>query len=144
MCYNKAYYSKRGHHPRHGYGPMYRKFKGGRGFGHAWSYPPVNVKELDDSYELHVYAAGYTKSDFKVNLKDDTLTIAVDNQDQDIVDSPNWRRQEFKAPGFERHFDLNEKIDREAISATYTDGILVVTLPKLAGFETTSQDISVG
>ena len=106
-----------------------------------WNTPPVNVKEHDDSYELYVYAAGYTKEDFQVNLKDNTLVIAIENKD--VVDSPNWRRQEFYAQGFERHFELNEKIDKEAISAKYENGVLTLTLPKLDGFETFRKDIEI-
>jgi HSP20 family protein len=140
MCKSRAYYSHGGHHPKWGHGHRHRNYRG-RHFGMLWNTPPVNVKELDDSYELHVYAAGYAKEDFQVNLKDNKLVIAVDNKD--VVDSPNWRRQEFYAQGFERHFDLNEKIDKEAISAKYVDGVLIVTLPKLAGFESSSQDIAV-
>ena len=34
-------------------------------FANAWGYPPVNVEELDDRYEILLYAAGYAKSDFK-------------------------------------------------------------------------------
>ena len=140
MCKSRAYYSHRGHHPKWGYGHKHRNYSR-RHFGMLWNTPPVNVKEHDDSYELYVYAAGYAKEDFQVNLKDNTLVIKVDNKD--VVDSPNWRRQEFYAQGFERHFELNEKIDKEAISAKYVDGVLIVALPKLAGFESSSQDITV-
>lgn len=140
MCHSKSYYSQRAHHPRWGHGSRHKHFKS-RYFGAAWNNPPVNVKELEDCYEVYVYAAGYTKEDFQVKLSDNTLLIAVENQD--TVDSPNWRRQEFFASGFERRFELNEKIDKEAINAKYKEGVLIVTLPKLAGFETTNQDIAV-
>ena len=143
MCYRKAYHSRRAQHPKHGCGHMHKRFSNRR-FGTGWgSYPPVNVKELDDRYELYVYASGFSKEDFQVKLKDNTLVIAVDKPDNDIVDSPNWRRKEFSPHGFKRHFELNEKIDKEAITAQYADGVLVVSLPKLAGFETSRQDIPI-
>ena len=147
MCHHKAYHSKWGRHHRHKHGcgrgyHRYKKFMDSR-FGMGWMYPPVNVKELDDRYELFVYAPGYAKEDFQVKLKDNTLIIAVDREGNEVVDSPNWRRKEFNPREFRRHFELNEKIDKAAISAQYNDGVLLVTLPKLEGFETSRQDIIV-
>ena len=141
MCYRKAYHSKWGHHPMHKYGKMARKMaaKGFRPFG----FPPVNVKELDDTYELHVFAPGYEKGDFQVNLKDRTLIIEVDKKQEEIVDSPNWRRKEYSPRSFRRLFELNKKIDIEAIAAEYKDGILLVKLPKLPGMETVTNEIVV-
>ena len=142
MCRGKAYHGKWGHHPRHHYARKARKHWQEQ-YRARWNVPPVNVKELDDRFELHVFAAGYEKNDFQVQVSDHILRIKVQKQESEIVESPNWRRQEFKADGFERRFELNEKVDKEAITAEYKDGILKVTLPKLAGFETNRQDIIV-
>ena len=138
MCYKKAYHHGWGH-PKNKFRKMAGHYARHR-YGHAW-FPPVNVKELEDSYELWVYAPGYEKSDFQVNLQDDTLIIEVTKK-EGIVDGP-WRRQEFKARPFKRQFELNEKIDREGIAAKYSDGILVITLAKLPGFETVTSEITI-
>lgn len=107
------------------------------------SQPPVNVEELDDSYELNVFAAGYAKKDFDVKIQNETLMISAKKSDADEAEIGNWRRKEFGAYGFERHFILNEKVDKEAINAKYTDGVLKVTLKKLAGFETRRSEIKI-
>jgi HSP20 family protein len=112
-------------------------------FANAWGYPPVNVEEFDDRYEIKLYAAGYAKSDFKVNLKDDTLTIAVERPENEWTDWANLDWQKFTPGGFERRFKLNEKIDKASITAKYEEGVLTVTLQKLPGFETSRQDIEV-
>lgn len=149
MCYRKSSHPQWGmdreksmhfgHFGRHFGGQMTRHPRAG-GF-----FPPVNVLEADDKYELYVYAPGLAKSDFNINLRDDVLTIAVHKKDgSDLVESPHWRRQEYRpTDGFERSFVLNEKVDTANISAAYADGVLVVTLPKLPGTETKRQDVYV-
>jgi len=139
MCRGKAYYRNRGHHPRHQHGHRARHWKA----VWAWNTPPVNVKEQDDQYELLVYAAGYEKTDFQVQVNDHILVVKVEKKESDIVDSPNWRRQEFYANGFERRFELNEKINKDGIRAAYKEGVLHIVLPKLEGFENKRQDIVV-
>lgn len=144
MCGRQAYHSghwAKHHHYGKGYGHPARKFW--KKMARAFNYPPVNVQELDDRFELLVYAAGYNKSDFQLKLKDDLLIISAEKQKNDDGTATNWRRKEFYAGGFERQFELSEKIDKAGIAAKYTDGVLVVTLPKLEGFETKSQDIFV-
>lgn len=113
-------------------------------FAHLWNHPPVNVKEYSDRYELLLYASGYEKSDFHVSLKNNTLVITVNKTSlEQEGDDWTWRRQEFKADAFERHFELSEKVDKEAISAKYHDGVLTVSIPLLEGFESVKQDIDI-
>ncbi len=140
MCYHKGYHQKWGGHHNHRFRHAGRE-KWARKFQQMWQQPPVNVREIDDAYELYVYASGYVKNDFIVKMKDDILVIAV--KEPELVEDAGWSRQEFTPAGFERRFELNEKIDKDAISAKYEDGILKVTLPKLAGFESTTSEIEV-
>ena len=138
MCYKSGYHSHwGGHHHKH-----FRKQarKRWRQRMAAWWMPPVNIEEQDDHYTIYLYAAGYAKEDFQVRLEDDTLLIAVDKGTSNDI---KWRKQEFYAPGFERYFELNDKVDREKISAKYEEGILKVTLPKLEGAQTVHQDIDI-
>ena len=134
MC-NRAYHS----HWRKQQAKKWFKHK----FASAWNQPAVNVKEFDDKYELLVYASGYTKGDFQVSLKDNTLVVGVKQKAQAEGENWHWRRQEFRAQGFERQFELNDKVDKEAIGAKYEEGILHVTLPKKEGHETSRQDIDI-
>ena len=102
------------------------------------------MEELDDRYEIIVYAAGYDKSEFSISLTDDTLIVQADRPSQaEEAPETSWRRLEFHPVGFQRYFELNEKIEREAISAQYADGVLKITLSKKPGSETFRQEIEV-
>ena len=138
MCYKAAHSTHWGkHHPRH-----HAKKRRRHHMGH-WGYPPANVEELDDRYEIRIFAAGYEKSDFQVGLQDNDLLISVKKSYSEEEQATNERRRGFIPGNFERHFQLNEKIDKNGISAKYEAGILTVALPKREGFETIRQDIDI-
>ncbi|NET33646.1 MAG: Hsp20/alpha crystallin family protein [Cyanothece sp. SIO1E1] len=135
MCYKAAHHPHWKKHYHHAKRRHHRRMA-------RWAYPPASIEELDDRYEILIYAAGYEKSDFQVGLEDDHLLIKVKKESSDeIVDD---RRVRGYTPGsFERHFTLNPKIDREGLSAKYEEGILTVILPKKEGSETFRQDIEI-
>ena len=106
----------------------------------SFNNPPANVQELDDKYELHLYAPGFEKSDFLIALIDQNLSISVEKIKEA---QQNWKRQEYIPKGFVRQFELNEKIERSSIAAKYENGVLIISLPKGVGFETERQEIEI-
>ena len=142
MCYKTADHRHRGR-PHHRHGGKRHGWKSQ--MAAAFGYPPVNVKEADDHYEIRLYAAGYEKKDFKVTLEDNILLVAVEKEGQE----PNReghrrrRRMDFQPGNFKRHFELNEKIDKASIRAKYENGVLLLTLQKVAGKETFRQEIEI-
>lgn len=109
-------------------------------FQASLNYPPANVRELDDKYELHLFAPGYEKSDFIIALIDNRLSVTVKEKDQQ---DGNWKRKEFSQREFVRQFELSEKVDKAAIIAKYEKGVLILSLPKLEEFETSRQEIKI-
>ncbi len=140
MCYRGSHHWKgSGHH--HGFKHFGKRFHAHR-FRGGWNYPPVNVEEFNDKYEVYVYASGFSKKDFVVAVKDNVLVISAEKAATE-QEGQNWKRQEFVTDHFKRRFELDEKVDKEKITAQYQDGVLQITLPKLEGFESVSYDISV-
>lgn len=133
----KSHHAKHGHYSPGGFGRWGKH----QNFRSGGNYPPVNVEELDDRYELFLYAAGFSKSDFQISLVDNILTVKVKNQENQ--EEKNWSRQEFSSKGFERKFELNEKIDSDKIEAKYTNGVLQLTLAKIEGSETIRTEIDI-
>lgn len=141
MC-NRAYYKNWKQHSgaKGHYGHPAKKYWKER-FKAAFNSPPVNVEEDDDKYILHLYAPGYEKSDFLIATIDKTLKISVEKIENE--EKTQWRRQEYAPKGFTRQFELNDKVDTSAITAKYENGVLIVSLPKLEGFETSRQEIQI-
>ena len=99
-------------------------------FINKFAAPAVNVKEEDDRYELHLFAAGFTKDAFEISLTDNILTISGKTKEEEDNNTNSWRRQEFTARDFERKFELNDKVNTDEIAAEYNNGVLVVSAPK--------------
>jgi HSP20 family protein len=94
--------------------------------------PAVNIDEHDDDIVIEVAAPGMRKNDFKLEIEDNQLRISYEKerkQEEGKKNSNQWRR-EFSYQSFERNFSLPAMVDSEKIQATYTDGILKITVPK--------------
>jgi HSP20 family protein len=145
MCYKQAFHhsgmSRHSNFHRYAEHPFKHFFKHQtRSYGET---PPANVEELDERYILTIYAPGFDKGDFEIRVKDDTLIINGKVAGRESEDLHRWRRREFIATPFERYFQMNEKVDKEAINAKYEDGLLTIELPKLEGFISQSQQIEI-
>jgi HSP20 family protein len=95
--------------------------------------PAVNIKERDKSFELDLAVPGMDKKDFKIELKDGSITISAkhENKVEETNEKERYSRREFSYQSFSRSFVLAEDlVDTEAINAKYENGILNVSIPK--------------
>jgi HSP20 family protein len=95
--------------------------------------PAVNVMETNDDFRIEVAAPGMKRSDFKVELDNNVLTISSEREDksEEKDSNGNYTRREFSYQSFQRSFSLPEnKVLGDKITARYADGILHVTVPK--------------
>lgn len=126
-------------------GSMFGRHMGGS------NQPPINIEETDDNYVISLFAAGLSKERVTLTVKDDVLRIAYPGADagttQETASGPantgSYTYQEYSQRAFERAFRLNDKVLTDQISATYTDGILRVTLPKNPATNVPAQTITV-
>lgn len=95
----------------------------------AVSRPAVNILESDSDFRLEVAAPGLEKSDFKVAVNKDILSISAEKPAKD-EEGANILRREFSFLNFQRGFRLPNTVDVSGIQAAYHNGILTVTLPK--------------
>lgn len=107
-------------------------------------FPPVNIVERPGEYELHVAAPGFKKEDFNVSIDQRMLTISTEKKEDTQVQNENKMiRREFSYRAFKRSFTLNEKINSEAISAKYENGILTLILPKKEEVKQSAREINI-
>lgn len=99
----------------------------------------VNIYKTDSSYEMLVFAPGRIKENFHIDVKGNELTVSYTPPEG--FPRPNWVLREYSRGGFVRTFTLNESIDTAAIGAKYTDGVLQISLPILAGKENEKKEI---
>lgn len=92
--------------------------------------PAVNIKENKDNYEISVAAPGLNKEDFRVNVKDNMLTISSEKEDEKEDKGDEFTRREFSYSSFNRTFTLPDSVKQDKIEARYEDGILKIDIPK--------------
>jgi len=95
------------------------------------SLPAVNVKETNDEFVIELAAPGMEKKDFKINFKNNVITISSERENEKEEKRENYTRKEFSYQSFQRSFTVPENaIMSDKIGASYNNGILQVTLPK--------------
>jgi HSP20 family protein len=99
-----------------------------------YSVPAVNILSNEANFTIEVAAPGLQKEDFKIEVKNNHLTIWTEVKKQE--DSKKYSRQEFGFGNFKRSFTLPEIVDSENITAKYTDGVLYIAIPKLEKVKT--------
>lgn len=93
--------------------------------------PAVNIKENDESFLIEVAAPGMNRENFTVNLDGDQLLITSELKEEKDESITNYSRREFSYQSFQRSFTIPQSaVDGDKISAKYTDGILLIHLPK--------------
>lgn len=101
--------------------------------------PAVNVKENKDEYEMQLAAPGLKKEYCRVSIDDEgNLNVKIENKFENKEENKkdekkeHYLRREFSYSNYEQSYTLPEDVDKEKISAKVEDGILNITLPKLA------------
>lgn len=106
-------------------------------------FPPVNIIDTPTTYQLEIAAPGFEKTDFKVNLESNVLTISTEKKEEKTSEADKVIRKEFSYKAFKRSFTLDEKIDSENISAKYENGILKLELPKKEVVKAGAKEINI-
>lgn len=108
--------------------------------GRSRSTFPVNFELLDDSYRIAALI-GAPKDNVKLSVKDEYLVISADQVSID-KDSKMILR-EFGNASITRSIALPSDSNIGQIDADYSDGILTVTIPRLAGSNAEEQEIKI-
>ena len=109
------------------------------GFIRSMQRAAVNIHKTDSSYEMLVFAPGRIKENFHIDVKGNELTVSYTPPEG--FQKPNWVLREYSRGGFVRTFTLNESIDTANIAAKYTEGVLQISLPIIAGKENEKKEI---
>lgn len=99
-------------------------------YNEGLSLPKVNIKETTDAYTIEMAVPGFKKSDFKLQIDHQVLSVATEQKEENEVQHKNYTRREFGFASFKRTFNLPESVNDAKIEASYTDGILTINLPK--------------
>ena len=93
--------------------------------------PAVDVLEHEDQYIVRVELPGIDKNDVKITVHKDVLTIRGEKRKTQETKKENYHRLERTFGSFQRSFALPSSILSDKIEASYENGVLSVSLPKV-------------
>ncbi len=105
--------------------------------------PAINVMEREKEYKLELAAPGLQKSDFKIHIENHLLRISVEKKQEQSEEKENYTRKEFNYRSFSRSFELPQNVNAEQISASYENGVLNITLPKVVEIHQNAKTIEI-
>ncbi len=96
----------------------------------ARGVPPINLYDAGDHYLLTAQLPGLGPDEVELSITGETLTIRGDRKRPEAVPEESYRRQERQFGRKTRTVTLPDRIDSSAVSASFVDGVLSVSLPK--------------
>ena len=108
----------------------------------SWA-PLVDVFEKGDDLVIRAEIPGVTKEDIDVQVEGNSLVLRGERKREKEFNEDDAYRLERAYGNFVRSFHLPKTVDATRIAATYTNGVLEITLPKAESSKPKKVDIKV-
>ena len=99
--------------------------------GSSFGFPRVEMSETDKELNIEAELPGLDEKDVEVLLQEGVLTIRGEKRDE--KEDKSRRVSERSYGQFERRIALPVEVQEEQVNASFKKGVLMVTLPKVAG-----------
>lgn len=93
--------------------------------------PATDVYETAESVVVVVEIAGVSAEEIDISVEGKTLTVRCERSDRQRHLTRLYHQMEICCGLFERTVTLPSEVDPQQASATYSDGILAIVLPKV-------------
>jgi HSP20 family protein len=105
--------------------------------------PSIDVKETDKAIEVEAELPGVDEKDVQVTLENDVLTIKGEKKAEKEETKKGYYMSERSYGSFFRSLEMPIGIDVDKVNASFTKGVLKVTLPKPVGAQAKSKKIEI-
>lgn len=93
--------------------------------------PNIDVREDDENYTVRAEIPGMAEKDVEVQVSEDTITIKGEKKEEEEDKGKDYYCMERSYGSFHRTIRLPGNINREAVDASFKNGVLTITLPKI-------------
>lgn len=94
---------------------------------------PVDVADTGGAFVVTVDLPGYDTDDVELLLVDGALKLEANRDVEESHEEGRYIRRERTRSSVSRRIRLPEPVEEDGVEATYNDGVLTVTLPKVGG-----------
>ena len=93
---------------------------------------PVDITETADTINVRLAVPGFRPDEIELSVKDDQLFMSGETRLEEEKEDESTFYSEWKSNRFCRQFTLPSNVDPESVNAELKDGILRMTLKKIA------------
>lgn len=93
--------------------------------------PLVNLLDKDDSFLLEAELPGVKKEDIKITISQNDVSLEACTSEEKEDTKADYYHKEISSGSFKRSIRLPAEIKEDGVKATFKNGFLKVTLPKL-------------
>lgn len=93
--------------------------------------PRVDVIERDSEVVIKAEMPGVNKDDLDVSVTETTVTIRGETRHEEKEEKGDYHRSEIRRGSFSRTVALPANVDSDKAKATFRDGMLELTIPKI-------------
>ncbi|MDZ7717278.1 MAG: Hsp20/alpha crystallin family protein [Balneolaceae bacterium] len=95
--------------------------------------PKMDVAETDSTFEVTLALPGMDKEDINIEIENSVLTVSGERswKEEEKENGRRYHRVETGRGKFSRALSLPNIVDSEHVDATFTNGELHITIPKL-------------
>jgi HSP20 family protein len=97
----------------------------------TWS-PAVDIHEEAERFVVHADLPGVKPADIEITTDKGVLSLRGTRQFEQRKDEGRYSRVERVTGKFVRSFTLPENVQADAIKASFKDGVIELTIPKIA------------
>jgi HSP20 family protein len=91
---------------------------------------PLNIHGTADELKVEALLPGISQEDVQIDVDRGVLTIGAKRHGPETAEGEQWHLREFNPGQFTRSVSLPYPVDVERAGATFTNGVLTLTLPK--------------
>ena len=95
------------------------------------SFPAINVWADDESALITSEIPGVSKDDLEINVTGDTLTLSGSRKPENLPEGAVYHRRERVHGEFSRSIQLPYTVEVNKVQASFKNGVLEVTLPRI-------------
>ncbi|GHA70132.1 Hsp20/alpha crystallin family protein [Pontibacter akesuensis] len=92
--------------------------------------PHVDACETEKGYEIEVSLPGVKQEDISIDFQEGRLTITGERRLEKKEEGRRFHMLETQYGSFSRSFYLPDKVNPDQISASFENGVLLVSVPK--------------
>lgn len=105
--------------------------------------PRVNVSESATAMQVTAELPGMDEKDIQISLEQDCLVLSGEKKSETEETGKNFHRYERSSGSFQRVIPLVSEIQEDKVEASFKNGVLTITLPKVASAAKAAKKITV-